>query len=69
MRGMIHSSYWLGVSAAALALVYKALLLFGIAASWPEASGVMPRHFLHAAVLLLVLCLATDTYARNRTSG
>ena len=69
MRGMIQLSYWVGVFAAALAVVYKTLMMFGVGESWPAATGLLPRSFVHLSVLLFLLCLATEVYARNRTAG
>lgn len=69
MRGMIQLSYWVGVFAAALAVVYKALMMFGVGESWAAATALSPRSFLHLSVLLFLLCLATEVYARNRTAG
>lgn len=68
MVGVIRLSYWLGVLAALLAFLYRALVAFGLASGWPVATATQPRNFLQLAALLFVFCLATEVYARNRTS-
>ncbi|MFQ5926638.1 MAG: hypothetical protein ACE5MH_04300 [Terriglobia bacterium] len=69
MGTVIRISYWLGVVAGAMALVYRGLLMFQIASGWPDAVGFAPRNLLQLSVLLFLLCLATEVYARNRTAS
>lgn len=68
MVGIIRISYWLGVLAAVCAVLYRGLWTLGLASSWPEMSRILPRNLLHLSALLFLVCLATDVYARHRTT-
>lgn len=69
MGEMIRGCYWLGVLSAAAAVLYRGLTMLGLASGWREATGVAPYNFLQLAVLALLLCLATEVYARQRSAG
>ena len=65
---LIRITYLLGFLSAVAAVVYRGLLMLGVGADLAAATNVQPRNFLQLSILLLVLCLATDVYARNRAT-
>jgi len=64
-QSLIRLTYLLGFLSAVTAVVYRGLLMFGVGVQFAAAINVQPRNFLQLSILLLVLCLATDVYARH----
>lgn len=66
MSNLVLWTYKLGWVAFAIALVYRALVLFAPVERIAAVTGVAPKQFLELALSLFVICVATDARSRVR---
>ncbi len=58
-------TYLLGWAAAIVAFVYKAVTLTSAGLRMAVATGITPRHFLEASILLFMISIAEVAYTWN----
>ena len=65
---LVRLTYTGGWVSAGLALVYKILIMAGVAGPMAVERGVFPHHLWEMSFLLFLSCIATEAAGRSKTA-